>query len=179
MKILTNGDIQQSYIKLLLKHFMPSWQIEVSLFLSSPFQTFDKDPDKWWLTTIVSYTKLLLKYFTPFRQLEVSFSCHLHFNFSMRIQTNDDIQQSYIKVLLKHFTTFRHIEVSLFLSSPLLKVDEDPDNWWYTTIIFKDFTETLHAISTNWSVAFPVISISNMRWRSWQMRQMMINNNRI
>ena len=53
MKILTIGDMQESYLKLLLKHFMPFWQIEMSLFLSSPFQVIDEDADKCWYKTIV------------------------------------------------------------------------------------------------------------------------------
>ena len=72
VKILTNDDKQQSFIKLLLRYFVPSWQSEVSLFLSSPFQKFDDDPDQWLYTPIVLYTKLLFKHFTPFRQIEVS-----------------------------------------------------------------------------------------------------------
>ena len=129
LKILTSDDLQQSYIKLLLKHFMPSWQIEVSLFLSSSFQIVDEDPEKWWYTPIVSYTKLLFK----------------------------------------HFTTFRQIEVSLLLSSPFQTIDEDPHNWWYSTIVYKAVTKALHTLSTSWGVAFPVISFSNNRWRSWQL----------
>ena len=133
-KILTIDDIQQSYIKLLLKHFIPFRQIEVSLFLSSLFQTLDEDLDNWWYTTIVK------------------------------------------KLSLKHFTSFWHIEVSLFLSSAFQKINENPDKRWYTTIVYKAVTEILHGLLTKWGVAFPVFSISNIRWRSWQM---MIYNNRI
>ena len=94
----------------------------------------------------------------------------------MRILTIDDIQQSWVEVLLKHFTPFRQIEVPLLLSSLFQKIDEDPDNRWYTTIVYKAVTETLHGLLTNWGVAFPVISISNNRWR---FRQMVIYTNRV
>ena len=70
VKIMTNDDTQQTYIKLLLKHFMPFWQIEVSLFLSSPFHIIDEYPDKWWFTTIV--WKPVVQHFTPFRKIRVS-----------------------------------------------------------------------------------------------------------
>ena len=108
--------------------------------------------------------------------LRSRFSCDLHFKKSRKILTIDDIQQSYIKLLLKHFIPFRQIEVSLFLSSLFQTLDEDPDKWWYRTIVNKAVTETIHVVLTNWGVAFPVICISKNRWRSWQM---MIYNNRI
>ena len=151
MKILTIDDIQQSYIKLLLKHFMPSWQNEVSLFLSSSFQIFGEDHDKWWYSTNVykAVTETLHAFLTnwvvafpiisisnnpwgswqlmiknnriyscywntscPLDKLRCRFSCHLHFKYSVKILTNDDIQQSYIKQSLKHFMSFGQIEVS-------------------------------------------------------------------
>ena len=71
---------------------------------------------------------------------------------------------------------FWQTEVSLFLSSPFQKFDEDPDNWWYTTIVFKFVTETLHALSTKWAFAFAVISSSINRSIS---RQLVIYKNRI
>ena len=216
MKILINDDIKQSYIKLLLKHFMAFWQIEVSLFLSSPLQLIDENTDNWWYATILYkdgtdtldafsegwgaaspvisisnnpytkvpdnwwYTTIGYKAVTetlhaPFDKLRCRFSCHLHFKNSMKILTIVDIQQSYINLLLKHFMPFPHIEVSLFLSSPFLIFDEDPDNWWYTTIVCKAVTETFHAVSTSRGVTFPVICISKNRGRSWQL---MIYNNR-
>ena len=94
----------------------------------------------------------------------------------MKILGIDVIQQTYIKLLLKDFKPFRQFEVSIFLSSPFQIFDEHPDNWWYTTIVFKAVTETLLAFSTNWGVAFPVICSSFNRWRSWQL---MIYNKRI
>ena len=215
MKILRIDHIQQPYIKLLLEHFTPFRQIEVSIFLSSPFQMFDEDPDNWWYTTIVykAVTATLHAFSTNwgvafpvisssinwwrswelmmynkrikscywntsglFDNFWCQFSCHLHFKYSMKILTIDDIQQSYIKLLLKHFMPFRQFEVSFFLSSPFQLIDEDPQKWWYTTIVYEAVTGTIHAVSTNWGVDFPLISISNIPWRSWQL---MIYNNRI
>ena len=112
---------------------------------------------------------------SPFDNLRCHFSCHLHFKCSMKILTIDGIQQSYTKLLLQQFATFRQNELSLFLSSPFQIFGEDPDNWWYTTIVYRAVTATLHAVSTNCGVAFLFISISNKRWRCWQMT---INNNR-
>ena len=214
MKILRIHDIQQSFIKLLLNNFIPFRRIEVSLFLSSPFQLADEDPENWWYTTTVykAVTETLHALSTnwgvnfpvisfsiiPWRSWQLMiynnriqscycntsrtldkvrcrFSCHLHFKYSVKILTIDDIQHSYIRLLLQHFTAFWQNEVSLFLSSPFQKFNEDPDNWWYTTIVYKAVTETLHDLSTNCGVAFPVTSISNNRWRCWQM---MINSNR-
>ena len=207
MKILTIDVIRQSYIKLLVKHFTPFQQIEMSFFLSSPFQLFHEDLDNWWNTSIVSKAvtatlhalstnwgvdffvisisnnrwrsrQLMIQknciqscYWNTsgfFDKLRCHFSCHLHFKYSMKIPTIDDIRQSYIKLLLKHFTPFQQIEVSFFLSSPLHLIDEDPENWWFTTNVKKAVTETLQALSTIWGVNFPVLSISNNRWRSWQ-----------
>ena len=65
--------------------------------------------------------------------------------------------------------------MSLFLLSPFQKIDEDLDNWWYAREVYKIVLGTLHALLTNWGVAFPVISISKNRWSSWQL---MIYNNR-
>ena len=111
----------------------------------------------------------------PFDELRCQFSSHLHLNYSMKILTTDGIQQSYTKALLQHFATLRQNEVSVFLSSPFQIFGEDPDNWWYTTNVYKAVTETLHAVSTICGVTFLVISISKKRWRS---RQLMINSNR-
>ena len=208
MKILTTDDIQQSYIKLLLKHFMPSRHIEVSVFLSSPFQINGEDPNKWWSSTIVykAVTETLHALLTnwgvafpvisisnirrktwqmmifnnrikscywntscPLDKLKCRFSCHLHFKYSAKNLTNDDIQQSYKKLLLKHFTPSWQIEVSLFLSSSFQIFGEKPDKWWYSTIVHKAVTETLRALPTNWGVAFPVISLPKNRWGSWQL----------
>ena len=188
----------------------------MSLFLSSPFQLIDEDPEKWWYTTIVrrAVTELIhalstnwgcfcchlqfkysMKILTnddihqsyriqscylntshPVDKLRCRFYCHLHFKQSMKTLTIDDIQQSHIKLLLKHFIFFWQIEVSLFLSSPFQFIDEDPHSWYYSTIVYKAVTKALHAVWTNWGVAFLVISVSNNRWRSWQL---MIYNNRI
>ena len=112
---------------------------------------------------------------SPFDNLRCHFSCHLHFKYSMKILTIDGIQQSYTKLLLQHFATFRQKELSLFLSSPFQIFGEDPVNWWYTTIVYKAVSETLRDLSTKWVVAIPVISISNNRWKCWQMT---INSNR-
>ena len=175
MKILTFGDTQESYLKRLLKHLTPFREIEVSTLLSTPFQIVYEDHDKWWYTTIVykAVTKSLHVLLTNWG---CRFSCRLHFKQLMKILTIDDIQQSYRKLWLKHFMPSWQIELSLFLASPFQKTDEDPDNWWYATIVYKAVTGTLHALLTHWGVGFPVISISNFRWRSWQM---MIFNNRI
>ena len=70
---------------------------------------------------------------------------------------------------------FRQIEVLLFLSSPFQLIDEDPENWWYTGNVYEAVTETLHGLSTNRGVTFPVISFSKNWWRCWQMT---INSNR-
>ena len=186
----------------------------MSIFLSSPFQVFDEDPDNWWYTTIVykAVTETLRdlstkwgvafpvisisnnrwrcwqmtinsnrnyscywKTSSPFDNLRCQFSCHLHFKYSMKILTIDGIQQSYTKLLLQHFATFRQNELSLFLSSPFQIFHENPDNWWDTTIVSKAVTATIHAVLTNYGIAFLVISISNIRWKLWQM---MIDSNR-
>ena len=214
MKILRTDDVQQTYKKLLLKHFRPFRQFLVSIFLSSPFQIFDEDPDNWWYTTIVykAVTETLHALSTNwgvffpvisisinrwrspelmiennriwscywnnsrrFNKLRCRFSSHLYFNYSMKILTIDVIRQSYIKLLVKHFTPFRQIELSFFLSSPIQLFHEDPDSWWDTSIVSKAVTATLHAVLTNCGIAFLVISISNIRWRCWQMT---INSNR-
>ena len=111
-----------------------------------------------------------------FDKLRYCFSCRLHFQYSIKILIIDDIQQSFLKLLLKHLTAFQIIWGSLLLSSPFQIIHEGPDNWWYTTIIYKAVTETLHAVATIWGVALPVICISNYRGRSWQL---MIYNNPI
>ena len=193
VKILTNDDFQQSYIKLSLKHFMSLWQIEVLLFLSSPFQIFGEDPDKWWYSTIVykAVTETLHALLTnwgvafpvifiseirwrcwqmmilnnriqschwdtlcPLDKLRCRFFCHLYFNYSMKILTVGDTQVSYLKLLLKHLTPFRQIEVSTLLSSPFQVIDEDHDKWWYTTIVYKAVTKSLHELLTNWGCRF-------------------------
>ena len=180
----------------------------MTLFLPSPFQKFDEDPDKWWYTTFVykAVTETLHAVSTywmvafpaisiqnirwrfwqlmiynnriwncywntscPSNNLGCRFSCHLHLNYSINILTIGDIQESYKKPSLKHFTPHWHIEVLLFLSSPLQIINEDPDDWCYTTIVSKAVAETLHALSSNWVVSFPVISISIRRWRSWEL----------
>ena len=168
MKIPTIDDILQSDKKLLLKHFIFFRIFGVLLFLSTPFQIIGEDLDNWWYTTIVieAVTEVLHALSTKLRW---RFSCDLYFIQSMKILINDDIQQSYIKLSLKHFTALWHIEVSIFLSSLFQIIEEIPDNWWYTAIVYKAVAETLHALPTNWSVAFPVISFSRNRWRSWQM----------
>ena len=174
MRILITDDVQQSCIKMVLIHLTPFQKGEVPLLLSSLFQIIHEVPDNWWYTTI-GYKAVTETLHAPFDKLRCRFSCHLHFKNSMKILTIVDIQQSYINLLLKHFMPFPHIEVSLFLSSPFLIFDEDPDNWWYTTIVCKAVTETFHAVSTSRGVTFPVICISKNRGRSWQL---MIYNNR-
>ena len=167
--------MQQSCIKMVLIHLTLFQKGEVPLLLSSLFQIIHEVPDNWWYTTI-GYKAVTETLHAPFDKLRCRFSCHLHFKNSMKILTIVDIQQSYINLLLKHFMPFPHIEVSLFLSSPFQIIHEDPDNWWYTTIVYKAATEKLHGLLTKWGVAFPVLSDSNIRWRSWQL---MIYNNRI
>ena len=174
MKILTNGDIQQSYIKLSLKHFTHFRHIEVSLFLSSPFQKIDEDPDNWWYTTIL-YRTVTEKFHTV-SVIEVSLFLSSPFQI---IYKNPD-NWWYARIVFKAVTETLHARLTnwnvFFLSSPFQVIDEDADKWWYKTIVYKAVTETLHGLLTNWVVAFPVISISNVRWRSWQM---MIYTNRI
>ena len=173
MKILTIDDIQQSYLKLLLKHFKPFQQTEVSLFLSPPFQLIDEDPDYWCYTTIV-YKAVS----ETLHAISTNWGVALPF-----ISISDDrwwswetmINTIVIKAVTETLHIFRQIEVPIFLSSPFPTIDEDPDNWWYTTIVNKAVTALLHAVSTNCGVAFLVISISNNRWRCWQMT---INSNR-
>ena len=134
LEILTIDNIQQSYKKLLLKHFTPFRHIEVTIFLSSPFPTLDEDPDNLCCTTTVN------KAVTETLQAP---------------STNWGVA---------------------FLSSPFQLFDEDTWNWRFTTNVYQAVTETLHALSTNWVVSFPVISISKIRWSSWQL---LIYNNRI
>ena len=194
---------------------MPFRQIEVSLFLSSPFQLIDEDPENWCYTTNVyeavtetlhavstncgvtflvicilnkrwrSWQMMINSnhknscYWNTSRPFDISrchFSCQLHFKYSMKILTIDDIQQSYTKLFLQHFTPFRQTELSIFLSSPFQLFHEDPDNWWYTTIVYKSVTATLRDLSTKQGVVFPVISISKYRRRSCQL---MLYDNRI
>ena len=152
MKIPTIDDIQQSYIQLSLKHFTFFRKIGVSLFLSTPFQIIDEDPDSWWYTTILrrAVTETLHALSTNWGR----FCCNLYFKDSMKILTNVYKQQPYRKLLVEHFTLFWQIEVSIFLSSPFPITVEDPDNWWYTTIVIKAVSEVLHALSTK------------LRWRS-------------
>ena len=160
--------IHKSRIKLLLKHLTPFRDIEVSTLLSTPFQIIYEDHDNWWYTTIVykAVTKSLHVLLTNWG---CRFSCHLHFKQLMKILTIYDIQQSYIKVSLKHFRPSWQDELSLFLSSPFQIFGEDPDKWWFSTNLYKAVTETLHALLTNWGVAFSVISSSIIQWRSWRL----------
>ena len=140
----------------------------MSLFLSSRIQIFDEYPDRWCYTTIVkkAVTETLHALSTNWGVLfpVISFWKIRRRAWQLMIYNNRAL-----KLFLKHFTPFRHIEFSLFLSSPFQVFGEDPDKWWKTTIVCKAVAETLHALSTNWSVAFPVISISKYRWRSGQL----------
>ena len=134
------------------------------------FPVISSSINRWRSWELMIYNKRIKSCYwntsKPFDNLGCQFSCHLHFNYSMTILTIDDIQQSYLKLLLNHFTPFRQTEVSLSPSSVFQIVDEDLENWWYTTIVYKAVTETLYAVSTNCGVTFLVISNSKKRRRS-------------
>ena len=150
MKILTIGDMQESYLKRLLKHFMPFWQFEMSLFLSSPIQVIDEDPDHWWYKAIVNkaFTEtlhgLLTNWGVAFPVISIS-NNRWRFR-QMVIYTNRVVY----KTVTETFHTVSEIELSLFLSSPFQIFGEDPHNWWYSTIVYKAVTKALHAFSTEW-----------------------------